>query len=60
MDSGDHEFGEDRLREIWQAHGHRPAAQVLDQFFGAVDKFRGRAPQSDDMTVVVMTGRDGA
>ncbi len=57
VDAGDQEFGEERLRDLWQAHGHQPAAQVLDTMFGAVEKFRGQAPQSDDMTVVVMTGR---
>ena len=58
IDGTDQEFGEERLRAFWQTHGARPAAEVLERVFAEVEKFRGKAPQSDDMTVVVMSGRN--
>jgi sigma-B regulation protein RsbU (phosphoserine phosphatase) len=48
------EFGEERLREVWRTHGASTPANVIDTLFTEVETFRGRAVQSDDMTVVVV------
>ena len=54
LDPRGREFGEAPLRELWQAQGGAPPAQVIDSVFSAVETFRGRALQSDDMTLVVV------
>ena len=54
------EFGDDALRELWQAHGAEPAAATIERIFGAVETFRGRAMQSDDMTLVVIAAHGAA
>lgn len=59
LDSRGQEFGDEPLRTLWQAEGARPPAHVIDRVFSAVEAFRGRAVQSDDMTLVV-AGAPGA
>jgi len=49
------EFGEERLSALWKAGGARPSAQFIEQVLGEVERFRGAAPQSDDMMVVVLS-----
>jgi sigma-B regulation protein RsbU (phosphoserine phosphatase) len=51
--AGDH-FGEERLVECVLAHRHRPAGQVRDAIFNAVDEWRGLQDRNDDQTVVVV------
>ena len=44
----------ERLRGLWREHGAHPALRVIDTVFTAVESFRGRAVQSDDMTLLVV------
>jgi serine phosphatase RsbU (regulator of sigma subunit) len=57
MDPGSNEFGEDRLRALWGEHGARPPHEIIDLMLERISTFRGRASQSDDMTVVVVGAR---
>lgn len=57
LDTGGAEFGEDRLRALWGQHGARPPREVIDLLLEHISSFRGRASQSDDMTVVVVGAR---
>jgi phosphoserine phosphatase RsbU/P len=47
-------FGEDRLAEVIAAHRTAPAQELIEQIMGAVRTYAGRAPQMDDMTLVVV------
>jgi sigma-B regulation protein RsbU (phosphoserine phosphatase) len=57
LDTGNNEFGEDRLRALWCEHGTKPPHEVIDLLLERISTFRGRASQSDDMTVVVVGAR---
>jgi phosphoserine phosphatase len=48
------EFGEERVRTLLAAHHRRPSAEISALVFAAVEAFAGRAPQEDDMTVVLV------
>jgi len=48
------EFGEQRARALIAAHHRRPSAEISALFFAAVEEFARRAPQEDDMTVVLV------
>jgi phosphoserine phosphatase RsbU/P len=54
LDSAGREFGDDRLRAVWQAHGAGTPSALIDRMLAEVQSFRGRAVQSDDMTLVVV------
>jgi sigma-B regulation protein RsbU (phosphoserine phosphatase) len=54
MDPAGAEFGEERLRALWGEHGARPPREVIELLLDRISAFRGRASQSDDMTVVVV------
>jgi sigma-B regulation protein RsbU (phosphoserine phosphatase) len=60
LDARGQEFGEERLRALWSEHGGGRPAAVIDTVFAAVEGFRGRALQSDDMTIVVVGPHGGA
>lgn len=60
MDSFQAEFGEDRLEELWRECGHGPGRLTIDRVMEEVIAFRGSAPQSDDMTTVVVAPLTGA
>ncbi len=47
-------FGEDRLRSFWQGCGPLPLGDVIGRMLEEVERFRGSAGQSDDMTAVVV------
>jgi phosphoserine phosphatase RsbU/P len=53
------EFGEERLRAEWASPAVSAEAAVT-AIVSAVEKFRGRAEQSDDMTVVVVARAAGS
>ncbi len=57
LDPYDNDFGEIRLRTLWQEHGARPPREVIDLLLERIAGFRGRAEQNDDMTVVVVGTR---
>jgi phosphoserine phosphatase RsbU/P len=54
LDLGQNEFGEDRLRALWEEHGERPPHEVIHLVLERISDFRGRASQNDDMTIVVV------
>jgi sigma-B regulation protein RsbU (phosphoserine phosphatase) len=54
LDAHGREFGDDRLRTLWQDGGNRAPEETIDAVLAEVQAFRGRAVQSDDMTVVVV------
>lgn len=47
-------FGEERLVKVLQANRNRPAAIIEDKILSAVYNFAGGAPQSDDITLMVV------
>jgi sigma-B regulation protein RsbU (phosphoserine phosphatase) len=59
MDGHDRDYGEDRLRAVWQRCATGPVADVLPTLFNDVESFRGSAGQSDDMTAVVIGSTAG-
>lgn len=52
-------YGEDRLRALWQDCARTPTAGVIERLLGDVERFRGSAGQSDDMTALVVGPRGG-
>ena len=50
----DEEFGARRVCEIVRAHRHETARAIVDAVFDATIRFRGHAPQDDDMTAVAV------
>ncbi|HXS83300.1 MAG TPA: GAF domain-containing SpoIIE family protein phosphatase [Methylomirabilota bacterium] len=60
VDGFNQEYGEDRLEALWKQHGAGPTAQTLDLVYDDVIRFRGSAPQNDDMTMVVVSPAAGA
>jgi serine phosphatase RsbU (regulator of sigma subunit) len=55
LDARGQEFGDERLRAVWQRGGDRQPAEVIDLLLSEVQAFRGPAVQSDDMTLVVVS-----
>ncbi len=58
-DSRGHQFGEDRLRTLWQSCCTLLSSEVIGCLLKDVERFRGTAGQSDDMTAVVVGPRVG-
>lgn len=54
MDPKGREFGEDRLQKVISATADGSAQQVLDAIIYAIKTFTRDAPQSDDVTLVVV------
>jgi sigma-B regulation protein RsbU (phosphoserine phosphatase) len=52
-DAGE-EFGSGRVLEIVREQRDKPAKDIVGAIFGAMQAFRGDAPQTDDQTVVVV------
>jgi len=58
MTDADEEWGEERMLAAAQAqHGHS-AQQVLEHLFTEADRFTGKAPQYDDMTLLILKFED--
>ncbi|MFI5370439.1 MAG: PP2C family protein-serine/threonine phosphatase [Candidatus Eisenbacteria bacterium] len=51
------QYGEVRLMELWTSLASSTAAEAVTRLFAELERFRGRAPQSDDMTVVMISPR---
>jgi sigma-B regulation protein RsbU (phosphoserine phosphatase) len=60
IDSRGNQYGEDRLRTLWQTCCVLPSGEVIGCLLKDVEKFRGSAGQSDDMTAVVVGPRPSA
>ena len=54
MDLRGQEYGEDRLQEAWRRHGTLPPRECIGKLMAEVEAFRAGAPQSDDITLVVL------
>jgi PAS domain S-box-containing protein len=48
------EFGEDRLQKVVQRNITETARSIVEKIFAAVSAYVDKAPQSDDMTVVLL------
>jgi phosphoserine phosphatase RsbU/P len=48
------EFGAERLLSVVQDTHRRPARDIVDAIFAAVEEFRGETPPNDDMTAVAL------
>jgi sigma-B regulation protein RsbU (phosphoserine phosphatase) len=48
------EFGTERLIEVVTAMQQKPARELVDAIFAAVEEFRGDTPPNDDMTAVAL------
>jgi sigma-B regulation protein RsbU (phosphoserine phosphatase) len=48
------EFGADRLLDVVTSTRHRPARELVDAIFAAVQEFRAETPPNDDMTAVAL------
>lgn len=46
-------FGENRLRDIVETHGHRPPSDLKQQIIDAVEAFSQGVPYVDDVTLLV-------
>jgi len=54
LDTRGHEFGEERIKSVWQSCCPLPSVAVIGHLFDEVARFRGSAVQNDDMTAVVV------
>jgi sigma-B regulation protein RsbU (phosphoserine phosphatase) len=54
MDLTMEQFGEESFLETLQAMRHEGVQTMVDKMFAAVAKHCGKAPQSDDMTIVIV------
>jgi sigma-B regulation protein RsbU (phosphoserine phosphatase) len=54
FNSANEAFGEERLREFVRTNRVKPARDVLESLVAEIRVFTGSAPQSDDITLVVV------
>lgn len=54
MDIHNEQFGADRLAETMRQHPHTSAQALCDQLIATLAQHQGAAPQSDDITLVVL------
>lgn len=47
-------FGTDRLKELIAAHVHQDAASLAALIIDSLDRFRGKLPQDDDITLLIV------
>jgi sigma-B regulation protein RsbU (phosphoserine phosphatase) len=59
MDLRGEEYGEDRLLEAWRRYGTLAPAECVARLMAEVESFRAGAPQSDDITLVVLASKPG-
>jgi hypothetical protein len=57
MNMEDEIFGEERLLQVIESHGHQSPQQLQERIVEAVADFSGKAPQHDDFTMVVVKVR---
>jgi sigma-B regulation protein RsbU (phosphoserine phosphatase) len=51
----DEAYGVDRLIDEIKAHGQGPSAALVERICGSIATFAGTAPQSDDITLTVLS-----
>ena len=54
MNTAREQFGEDHLTALVAAHAHESATALIEKLLAAVDHHTGSAPQTDDMTLLVV------
>jgi len=54
LDAEGEEFGDERLQQVVRESQHEPAATLVDRLISAVREFTRGAPQSDDITAMVV------
>ena len=54
LDARNDEYGEERLKAFWSARTPSRPLPTIEALLAEVGTFRGRALQSDDMTIVVV------
>jgi sigma-B regulation protein RsbU (phosphoserine phosphatase) len=52
------EFGQERLCELLRANARMNSQQILNRLHEAIQSFSGNAPQSDDITMVILGFRE--
>jgi len=57
FDVKEQEFGFDRLRATLAMCGGQPAEALIKRLLGEVSQFRGKAEQSDDVTILVIASK---
>lgn len=63
MNDASEEFGDDRFHDLIKAHGTKTSQEFVQALVQALDRHRGGAEQSDDITIVtlaVLAGAGGA
>lgn len=50
-------FGKFRLRKIIREHSQFPSEDILNAIVSGLERFRGEAPQNDDVTLVVVKAK---
>jgi sigma-B regulation protein RsbU (phosphoserine phosphatase) len=53
-DVNEEEFGMDRIIEVLKAHQEEPAVRIVEAMLRSIDEFAGKAPQHDDITLMVV------
>lgn len=51
---GDEQFEIERMTECLREHSQKPAAEIVERMFDAIDAFAGEAPQFDDITLMIV------
>jgi sigma-B regulation protein RsbU (phosphoserine phosphatase) len=54
MDEKNDLFGEEKLTQLLKNRNDKNSSQIMDDVWKSVDKFRGNASPSDDMTMVIV------
>jgi sigma-B regulation protein RsbU (phosphoserine phosphatase) len=54
MNKHKEQFGEERLEEIIKAHAHETPDKLKQYIINEIEHFTGKAPQSDDITFVIL------
>jgi serine phosphatase RsbU (regulator of sigma subunit) len=57
FDPRETEFGPERLLKLWRESGDLAAPRLIERLLSEVARFRAGAPQSDDITIVVLGPR---
>lgn len=60
MNDDSEEFGDDRFIELVKQHGQKSSQEFVQAVVGALDRHRGAAEQSDDITIVTLAVQAGA
>jgi sigma-B regulation protein RsbU (phosphoserine phosphatase) len=54
QDIDESEDGEQRLAEFLRPIAHEPVTALVDKVFSDIDRFAGKAPQYDDITLLIL------